>query len=266
MGAAAATAVALHMPAAGNFTSLLCIFACAMLAGMLFAIIPALMKVYLDTNEVVSTLLLNFVAVLYIEYLVTGPLRDMSVGSNLNASPIIPEMAWLPRISWLQPSTANIGFYIAIAVALVLTFIFYKTTVGYEIRIVGSNKQFAGYGGIRTNKTTIQVMGMSGAIGGIIGAVEVTAVQRRLMAGFNPGFGFEGIVVSLLANNNPIGVVFSGIFFGALKNGGANMERITEVPSAVTNIVMAIIILTISAQFVIPKIKMVWKKSAKEVG
>lgn len=265
MGAAAATAVALYMPSGSSFLSLVCIFAAAMLAGMLFAMIPAALKVYLNTNEVVSTLLLNFVAALFIEYLVTGPMRDQSAGANLNASAVIPEVAWLPRLSYLQPSSANIGFYMALVAAIVLAFIFFKTTVGYEIKIVGSNDQFAKYGGIRPQKTTIQVMGISGAIAGIIGAVEVTAVQHRLMAGFNPGFGFDGIVVSLLANNNPLGVFFTGTFFGALRNGGSNMERMTEVPSAVTNIVMAIIILTISIQFVIPKIRRSTRKSSQNV-
>lgn len=98
-------------------------------------------------------------------------------------------------------------------------------------------------------------MAVSGAIAGIIGAVEVTAVQHRLLAGFNPDFGFDGIVVTLLANNNPIGVLFSGIFFGALKNGGINMERITDVPSAVTDMVTAIIFIIISAKIALPKLK-----------
>jgi simple sugar transport system permease protein len=106
-------------------------------------------------------------------------------------------------------------------------------------------------------------MGISGAIAGIVGAVEVSAVQHRLLAGFNPDFGFDGIVVSLLANHNPAGVVFSGLFFGALKNGGANMERITDVPSAVTKIVMAIIILTISARIALPKLRHMLKKSSR---
>lgn len=92
-------------------------------------------------------------------------------------------------------------------------------------------------------------MCISGAIAGVIGAIEVTAVQHRLIAGFNPELGFKGIVVSLLAGNHPIGVLFSGIFFGALKNGGTNMERFTGVPSAISSIVEGIIILVISADF-----------------
>ena len=102
-----------------------------------------------------------------------------------------------------------------------------------------------------------------GIIAGIIGAIEVTAVQHRLITGFNPDLGFKGIVVSLLAGNNPIGVVFSGIFFGALKNGGTNMERMTGVPSAISSIVEGAIILVICADFTI---RFVRKKKVAAAG
>lgn len=262
MGAAAATAIALKMPLnTPNIIALLIVFFAAMIAGALFAMIPALMKIYLNTNEVVSTLLLNFIAVLYIEYLVTGPMIDKASNVNLKASAVIPQNTWLSRISFLEPSSANIGFYIAIIMVIVIAFIFYKTTLGYEVKVVGSNSLFAKYGGINEKKSIIKVMLISGAIAGIVGAIEITAIQHRLLADFNPNFGFDGIVVSLLANNNPIGILFSGIFFGALRNGGINMERSTNVPSAITEIVMAIIIITISAKFIFSKIN---KKNIKK--
>lgn len=138
---------------------------------------------------------------------------------------------------------------------MVMGFIFYKTTLGHEIKIVGANRTLAKYAGMNPNRSVFQVMIMSGAIAGMIGAIEVLAIQHRLLAGFNPGFGFDGIVVSLLANNNPFGVLFSGLFFGALINGGINMERATDVPSAVTDIVMAIIIIIVAANFAIPRVR-----------
>jgi simple sugar transport system permease protein len=98
-------------------------------------------------------------------------------------------------------------------------------------------------------------MAMSGALAGLIGVIETAAVQHRLINGFNPGFGFDGIVVSLLANNNPLGILLSGLFFGNLRNAGITMERLTDVPSAITDIVMAIVILTITANFVIPRLR-----------
>ncbi|MDD3361472.1 MAG: ABC transporter permease [Hespellia sp.] len=256
MGAAAATAVAVIIPESLNQgVSVVVVFIAAMAAGAAFAMIPALMKVYLGTDEIVSTLLLNFVAELFVEYLVTGPLKSPEQNMNMNASKVLNENTWLPRISFFEPSSANIGIYIAIILMLLLAFLFFKTAFGHEIKIVGANPVLARYAGIKPKKTILQVMGLSGAIGGIVGAIEVTAVQHRLLAAFNPDFGFDGIVVSLLANNNPIGVLFSGTFFGALKNGGINMERITDVPSAITDIVTAIIFITISAKFVLPKIR-----------
>ena len=146
---------------------------------------------------------------------------------------------------------------------VVITFIFNKTTLGHEIKLCGSNADFAKYAGINPKATIIKCMCMSGAIGGIIGAIEVTAVQHRLISGFNPELGFKGIVVSLLAGNNPIGVVFAGIFFGALKNGGTNMERVTGVPSAISSIVEGIIVLIICADFAF---KFAKKKKAQNAG
>lgn len=266
MGSVAGAAVALYVPVEDPFISLLLVFIAAMMAGAIFALIPAVLKIVWGTNEVVSTLLLNFVAVYFVDLMVTGPMKSLSATTNLNATDIFNENFWLPRLKMFEPSVANIGIIIAIVLAIVLAFVFFYTRKGLEIKIVGENSMFAKYSGIKPARTIITVMIMSGCIAGIIGVIEITAVQHRLLAGFNPGFGFDGIVVSLLANNNPIGVIFSGLFFGALENGGINMERITDVPSAVTDIVMAIVILTISIKIAFPHIKK-WfntKKSMKK--
>lgn len=256
MGAAAASYVGLLIPSTiPTPLALIVVFIAGMIAGMLYALIPALLKIYLRMNEVVTTLLLNFVAILFIEFLVTGPMRDITAGTNLNASAVFPVNTWLPKIGFFDPSLASVGFYIALIMVAVIAVLFFKTTLGYEIKVVGSNPNYAKYSGMQANKTIIKVMLISGAIAGMVGVIEVTAIQHRLLAGFNPEFGFDGIVVSLLANNNPIGVVFTGFFFGALKNGGINMQRITDVPSAVTEIVMAVIIIVIAAKFAMPKVK-----------
>ncbi len=262
VGACAGAWIALMIqPGANSFFSLLAVFAASMIAGMLFAMIPALMKIYLNVNEVVSTLLLNFLGEYFLNYLVNGPLRDPTSSTNLNASAKFTEDVWLPHLKVFEPSSANVGVYIAIVLVIVVSFIFFRTTLGHEIKIVGSNSEFARYAGINPKRTVLKCMGMSGAIAGIIGAIEITAVQHRLIAGFNPGLGFKGIVVSLLAGNNPVGVVFSGIFFGALKNGGTNMERLTGVPSAISSIVEGVIVLVIGADLIIR-----FRKKQKSAG
>lgn len=255
MGAIAATAVGLALPKEMGFWGLLIIFAAGMLAGALYAMLAAGMKIYCNTDLVVSTLLLNFIAEWFTEYMSADLLRDADAAVQMNASKILSDSFWLPRLTAFGPTSANVGIYVAIAVALLAAFLFFKTALGYEIKVVGTNEDFARYGGMKPKSVTMKVMGISGAVAGLIGVIEVTAVQHRLMAGFNPGFGFDGIVVSLLANNNPLGVLLSGTFFGILKNAGANMERATNVPEIITQITMAIVILAISANIVVKKVK-----------
>ncbi len=266
MGAALATFIAINISEnLPPMFALSVVFLAGISAGAIYALIPALLKVFFNTNEVITTLLLNFIALLFTDYLVANPLRDNLSATQLNASKLIAENTFLPRIKELYPSSANVGFYIAIILAVLIGFIFYKTTFGYEIKLVGSNSNFAKYSGIKDKWVTVKVMVLSGAIAGMIGVIEVTAIQHRLLANFNPNFGFDGVVVSLLSNNNPFGIIISGFFFGALKNGGINMERITNVPSAVTEIVMSIIILSIAANIILPNIKKLFKGKNVEI-
>lgn len=260
LGGAAAAALALVLPEGNQFFNLTGMILVGMLAGAFYALIPALLKVFFNTNEVVSTLLLNFIAIRFVEYLVSGPMQDPTSITKLNASQKFPTWTWLPRLKIFEPSPSNVGFYLALVAVVIIAFVFYKTKLGYEIKIIGTNANMGIYGGMKPKMLTIVVMCISGAIAGLIGVIEVAAVQHRLINAFNPGFGFDGIVVSLLANNNPIGIILSGLFFGNLTNAGITMERVTDTPSAITDIVMAIVILTITANFVIPKIKNLRKR------
>ncbi|RLL13857.1 ABC transporter permease [Anaerotruncus massiliensis (ex Liu et al. 2021)] len=247
LGAIASTWIALALPETTGRLGLLPVFLAGAAAGALFALIPALMKVYFGTDMVVTTLLLNFVGQLLTEFMAAEVMRDPEKITQMNASRTLPEALWMPKLGAFGASSASVGIYLAVIVALIAAFLFFKTTLGYEIKLVGTNQQFARYGGMKPNGIILKVMALSGAVAGVIGAMEVTAVQHKLIAAFNPDIGFDGIVVALLANNNPLGVILSGFFFGALKNGGSIMQRVTSVPQIVTEIIMAIIILTISA-------------------
>ncbi len=129
-----------------------------------------------------------------------------------------------------------------------LYFVIRRATVGYEMRIVGTNRWFAQYGGINVTRTVVVAMMISGMIAGLAGAVEVLAVQRAFVSRFSTGLGFDGIVVSLLARNNPLGVILSGTFFGALRAGSTAVERTTEVPRAMVTIFQSIIVFGVTAQ------------------
>jgi simple sugar transport system permease protein len=254
LGSVAATAVGLYL--ANSMAPILGIVLAILVGaavGALWALIPAILLVKWKTDEVVTTLLLNFIAVLFTDFLVMGPMMGTGSTGTTYSTDNLPVFMKLPLI--LLPSKANIGLYIAVLLALLLTFIVYRTTLGYELKIVGSNPLFAKYGGVRSKRVVVTTMLISGAIAGLAGAIEIIGVHHRFPGRYNSGLGFDGIVVALLANNNPIGVLISGLFFGALRNGSMNMERITDVPRAMVQVIQAVIILLVTAKFALDFLK-----------
>jgi simple sugar transport system permease protein len=216
-------------------------------AGALWALLAALLRILWGASEVVTTLLLNFVAFEITDYLVLGPFKGTGLAAGTMSTNRLPDTFWLARI--LHPSQANIGIFIAIALAIALAFVLFRTTTGYEFKLVRQNWRFARYGGIDVKRVVVISMLVSGAVAGLVGVIEVLGVHHRFPARFSLGLGFDGIVISLLAKNHPVGIIVSGFFFGALKNGAMNMERLTDVPRSMVEIVQAIFVLLVSAQF-----------------
>lgn len=216
------------------------------LGGALWALIPGTLRVKFGADELVTSILLISVARLLVEFLVLGPMAAAGAASASLGTDPFAEALWLPVI--IPRSTANLGFFLAIAVAIGMAFLFYRTTIGYALKMVGQNRRFAVYGGISPVKTFMIAMIGSGAIGGLVGAMELLGVMRRMPQGFNPGLGFDGIVVALLARNNPIACIFAALFFGMLRTAADNMERFADTPRTVVQIVQAIIVLAVSAQ------------------
>lgn len=222
------------------------VLAAGVLGGALWALIPGTLRVRFGADELVTSILLISVARLLVEFLVLGPMAAAGAASASLGTDQFAEALWLPVI--IPRSTANLGFFLAIAVAIGMAFLFYRTTIGYALKMVGQNRRFAVYGGISPIRTFMIAMLGSGAIGGLVGSMELLGVMRRMPQGFNPGLGFDGIVVALLARNNPIGCIFAALFFGMLRTAADNMERFADTPRTVVQIVQAIIVLAVSAQ------------------
>lgn len=215
--------------------------------GMLWALIPAFFRATWGTDEVVTTLLLNYIAVLITDYLVMGPLMGAGATGTTYSTDSLAQELWLKRI--IPQSSANIGLFIAIIIAIIINFVLYSTTLGFEIKVVGTNPIFARYGGIKSKKTILLTFIISGAIAGLVGGIEVFGVHHRFPGRFNTGLGFDGVIVSLMADNNPLGILLTGSLFGILRNGGMNMERVTEIPRAMVDVVQALIVLTATGRF-----------------
>ncbi len=218
----------------------------AILAGALWALVPAVLRFKLGANEVVTTLMLNYVAILLTEYLARYHFLALDASAESTATYPIAASARLLKL--MPPYTVHLGLVIAVALALLLHFFIRRTRIGYELRVVGLSPSFARYGGVKTQLIGTIAFLLGGALGGICGATEILGVQGRFLSRFSPGFGFDGIVVALLAQNSPLGVIFGGLVLGALKAGGLAVERFSDVPRTVVIIVQGVIILLITAQ------------------
>jgi len=218
--------------------------AVAALVGAAWAFIPGYTKAMYKVDETVTTILLNYVAILFTAYLVAIPFKDMTAGSQ--QTPLILDTAHLYR--FLPPSRVHIGIFIAIFLAIFLYWLFRRTIWGYNFNMTGMNPHYANYIGINVERTMINSMLISGAIGGIAGAVQIMGILHRFIDQFSPGYGFEGITVSLLARNHPLGILAAGFFYGALQTGATYMDRTTEVPKELITSLVAIIIFFVTAE------------------
>lgn len=227
--------------------------AAAMIAGGLFAFIPGLLKGFLDVNEMVVTIMLNYVAILFTTYLSSYTFKAQGVG--FAATELINESAFLPRL--MQSSQLNVSFFIAIFMVGIVYFLFKRTKLGFEINAIGKNTDFSEATGMYVAKKAVVIMVISGMLGGLAGAGEVLGVHHRFISGFSPGYGWDGMTIALLGKNNPLGVLIAAIFFGILKNGGSTMELIVGVPRSLINIIQGLIIFFLAVDFLNTKFDLV---------
>jgi ABC-type uncharacterized transport system permease subunit len=213
-------------------------FTAAMIVGAAWAFIPAYLKAYFNVNEVCVTILMNYVAIYITSYLVNYP---MSGHTGISQTPPIEKTATLMRI--LKPSRANIGLFVAIGVCILIYFIIRKTKLGFEMRNTGSNPFFAEYTGVRPKKIMIIGMLMSGAIGGLAGAIEVMGIYGVFLDNFSLNIAGDGMLAALIAKGSLAALPVLSLFIAALKSGSLGMERYTGVPKSLIDVLIALFIL-----------------------
>lgn len=220
--------------------------AAAGLAGAAWVAVPAWFRVRYDANEVVSTILANYVAVLLTSYLTIFVFKRP--GGWSETLPVLPT-AYLPAL--FDFSRLNVGLLIGLALAVATALVFRFTAFGYAVTMTGSAPLFAAYGGIDVRRQGFRVLLASGAVAGLAGGVETLGVHHRFMEGFAPGFGFDGLIAALLANGSPIGTVATALFFGALRSGSLLLEVQTRASREIITVVQALIILCVSAEVLV---------------
>jgi simple sugar transport system permease protein len=243
----------------------LCIIAAAA-AGFIWSYIVGLMKVKRGIHEVLSFIMFNWIAFYLSNYVVNLDAVHKS-GSEATKDVLDSARILYPKsvIDALGCSGANWGFVLAVVAAIVIWVIIEKTTLGYRLKAVGFNDSAALYAGINSNQSVLTALGISGALAGLGGAVQVLGMAGRLsqFAG-QEGFGFQGITVALIGSSSPIGCIFSGIFYGAMKYGGSKLS-IVKAPSEVVDIIMGCIVLCIAISQIFRVLfqKLATKKEAK---
>ncbi len=241
MGAVTAVALGTGAVAAPALLLVPLLLAGSALAGALFMLGPTWLKLRLGVDEVVTTLLLNFVALLIVGMLLEGPMQDpMSLGWPQSAS--IVADATLPRL--VAKTRVHAGLIMALVAAFLVWLYLERTVWGFETRAVGHNAQAAAYAGMPVGRILLRAGLISGALAGLAGAGEVAGLKGYLTSDLSPGFGYTGIVVAMLAQLNPLGVVLAAIFVAAVFVGADSMSRTAGVPSYIADLVVALSLLT----------------------
>lgn len=215
-------------------------------AGFLWGLLPGALKAYLGANELVSTLMLNTIAMRFYEMVLTFRLQPPDAGYT--ASEWIPGNGLLAPIIDVGGDQVTVAVFVVIGMVLFTWLLIQRTPIGYEIRMIGANIKFADYGGVNTKRTIMLTMAISGAVAGLAGAHLAMGIHRKLILNISLGLAFEGVVVALLARNSPLVVPFTGLLYSYLRTGAQFMERDANVSSEVVRIIQAVVILLITAE------------------
>ncbi len=266
LGALVSGVVALYVPLP-TFWRISLALVSAGAVGFLWGWIPGYLKAYLNANEIVSTLMLNTIAIKIYDYFLVFHIKPEDAGYNVSAIfPIegqlpsfIPNIPIFNKAYTLFSTNTNITvmLYVVIVAVIVAYYLVFKTPFGYKLRMIGSNMKFARYGGIDTKKTTILVFAISGIYGALAGAHLTLGIQHSIITNISVSMAFEGIIVAILARNNPLMVPITALAYGYLRAGANIMERSSDMSREMIAVIQALIILFVTAEQILPTVQKV---------
>lgn len=258
-GALLATLAGLYLPELPTGLGALVVMLAAMTGGALWAAIPGYLKAYRGVNEVIVTLLMNFVAIQMVSYAVSGPL--LAEAAPYPYSEEIPQALRLPII--LPQTDAHAGVLLGLAFALMLHFYFRYTVHGHSLDLVGRNPQAAAYAGVSVKRELLVAMMTGGALAGLAGGLEVLGLKYRLFHLFSPGYGFDGIVVAFMAAGNMAWMPVAALLMSGLKAAANGMQRAVGIESTVVDAIQGLIVIFVAASQRLP---MQWLRSVFGMG
>ncbi len=241
IGGISTTLAAAHFPNLPAFIHLPMALTAGFIGGALWGMLAGWLKVKFRANEIITTVMLNYIAVLLVSYCVTGPMKNPLTG--LPESAPVTQTAVLMRI--LPGTRLHLGFILALCALLIFYIFIWKRKRGFEIRVVGSNSQAALAAGINPRRVTLLAMFLAGGMAGLAGCIEILAIQGRLLQAFSPGYGYDGIAVALAGMNTPGGMGLAALLLGIMKAGGNTMQLMARVPVSVIDMLQGLIILSV---------------------
>jgi len=225
-------------------------------AGGLWASISGLLKAKIGVNEILTTLMLNYVAIYWLEHLYFGPWRDPT-GMGFPGTAIFPESAWLPRF----PQTrVHLGLVFGILAAILLQVILWRTRWGYEIRVIGENPKAARLARMKTTQYILWVMFVSGGLAGLAGMAEASGIHYRLQQGLAVGYGYIGIIVAWLSKLHPTGLILVAIFLASLLVGGDQLQSVMHLPSSVGLVLEGTLLFFVLGSDFLSRYRIRWQK------
>jgi simple sugar transport system permease protein len=241
-GGMAAAVVGLSLtPVAPTAVLIPAMMASAVVAGALWSLLPGVLKLRFGASELITTIMLNYVAVHFISFLLLGPFQESA--GFLAQTDRLDRATTLPQL--IERTRLHVGLLVVLAVVVIAQFALWHTTWGYRIRVAGLSNRVALNSGMNVTTLTLSVFLVSGALAGLAGYMEVVGVQRRMVEDLSPGFGYTGIIVALLGNTSPIGVMLAAVLFAALQVGATTMETAQGVPSTIATIIQGLVVLLV---------------------
>ena len=268
MGILGTTAIALLFPDLPRPVLIPMAVLSGAVCGAFWGFIPGILKAKLQVSELLSTVMLNYIAAQFYTFFLRGPMLDpaeITMGSGTPQSMRLSKNLWLDR--FLPGTRLHTGIFFALILALLIYLLLWKTSFGYKMRAAGASSRAARYGGINVTWYLVIAMVISGAFAGMAGAIEIAGVHRRAIEGITGGYGFSGIVVALFGGLHPAGIIPASFFFGLLIVGADMTQRMVGVPANMVNVLQGIIILVIVATKMILAdpylMEKVWRKYQK---
>lgn len=243
IGAVCATAAGVYITGLPTALHLPLTILCGFFGGGLWGLIAGMLKVRFGASEIITTVMLNTIAINFAEFMVNGPMIEPP-GINCQTSPVAVT-AQLPNL--IPDTRAHWGFILGLLFIVLFWLFLWRSKKGYEVRVAGLNITAARYSGINTNRNILLTMLLAGGLAGLAGANEIIGVQIRMIPSISPGYGFDGIAVALIGNNTPIGIIVGALLFGAFRAGGNRMQIKAKVPNSIVAVIQALVIISVVA-------------------